>query len=219
MREVYQDAEAELDGVIAAGRAEQRRALAAIADKLPKGGLDDALVVVNPSLSARPLRLTLDDGAFVAADAIDPAAGVTVVGRAALAPPAGLSIDKRRLENATLRVEIGDDGTIASLVHKPTRREALAGRGNQLWLYPQDKPRAWDAWDVEEDYAARGEEWRAVDSIAIVENNPHRVALQGRAQLARVAHRPDLRACRQRPPARRRHFPRLARPARAVALA
>jgi alpha-mannosidase len=178
VREVYQDAEAELDAVIAAGRAEQRRALAAIAERLPKGGLDDALVIVNPSLSARPLRLELDDGALVAADAAIPPLAVTVVSRAALAPPAGLSIDKRRLENATLRVEIGDDGTIASLVHKPTQREALSGRGNQLWLYPQDKPRAWDAWDVEEDYAWRGEEWRALDSIAVIENNPHRVALR-----------------------------------------
>jgi alpha-mannosidase len=158
VREVYQDAEAELDGVIAAGRGEQQRALEAIAGKLPKGGLDDALIVVNPSLSTRPLRLTLDDGAFVAADATIPPLAITVVSRAALTPPASLSIDKRRLENATLRVEIGDDGSIASLIHKPTQREALAGRGNQLWLYPQDKPRAWDAWDVEEDYARRGEE-------------------------------------------------------------
>jgi alpha-mannosidase len=178
VREVYQDAEAELDGVIAAARARQRQALTAIAENAPKGALDDALVVVNPSLSPRPLRLTLDDGAFVAADATIPPLAITVVGRAALAPPVGLSIDKRRLENATLKVGIGDDGTIASLVHKPTRREALAGRGNQLWLYPQDKPRAWDAWDVEEDYAQRGEEWRGFDSIAIVEDNPHRVALR-----------------------------------------
>jgi alpha-mannosidase len=178
VREVYQDAEAELDGAVAAGLAEQARALAAIADKLPKGPLADALVVVNPSLSPRPLRLTLDDGAFVAADATIPPLGITVVGRAALAPPAGLSIDGRRLENAVLRVEIGEDGTIESLIHKPTGREALAGRGNQLWLYPHDKPRAWDAWDVEEDYAERGEEWRAFDSLAIVENTPHRVALR-----------------------------------------
>jgi alpha-mannosidase len=178
VREVYQDAEAELDGVIAAGRDQQRQALAAIADKAPKGVVDDALVVVNPSLSPRPLRLTLDDGAFVAADAIVPPLGVKVVSRGALRPPAGLSIDKRRLENTTLKVEIGDDGTIASLVHKPTQREALAGRGNQLWLYPQDKPRAWDAWDVEEDYARRGEEWRGFDSIAVVEDSPHRVALR-----------------------------------------
>ena len=74
IREVYQDAEAELDGVIAAGRAEQARALDRDRRALPAGELEDALVVVNPSLSARPLRLTLDDGAFVAADENDPSA-------------------------------------------------------------------------------------------------------------------------------------------------
>ena len=178
VREVYQDAETELDGVIAAGVAEQQGALAAIAATLSKGALDDALVIVNPSLSPRPLRLNLDANAFVAADQIVPPLGVTVVSHAALKPPGGLIVDRRRLENATLKVEIGDDGTIASLVHKPSGREALAGRGNQLWLYPQDKPRAWDAWDVEEDYALKGEEWRAVDSIAIAEDGPHRVALR-----------------------------------------
>src|ERR1019366_3995358 len=57
VREVYQEAEVELDGVIAAGRAEQQRALEAIADKLPKGALDDALIVVNPSQGPGALRL------------------------------------------------------------------------------------------------------------------------------------------------------------------
>ena len=217
VREVYQDAEAELDAVIAAGRAEQSRALAAIAGQLPKGGLDDALVIVNPSLSERPLRLTLADNDFVAADETIPPLGVKVVSRAALKPPGGLSIEKRRLENATLRVEIGEDGTIASLVHKPTQRDALAGRGNQLWLYPQDKPRAWDAWDVEEDYAQRGEEWRALEfDRRRRELAPPRRAAR-RADLAVFAHRPDLRALRQRPPARHRNLDRLARPARAAA--
>jgi alpha-mannosidase len=103
---------------------------------------------------------------------------VRVVSRAALRPPGRLEIEERRLENAFLRAEIAEDGSIASLVHKPTGREALAGRGNQLWLYPQDKPRAWDAWDVEEDYAERGEEWRALDTLAIAERSPHRVALR-----------------------------------------
>ena len=101
-----------------------------------------------------------------------------VVSRAALRPPGGLEIEGRRLENAVLRVEIGEDGAIASLLHKPSGREALAGRGNQLWLYPQDKPRAWDAWDIEEDYAERGEEWRGLDTLAVVERSPDRVALR-----------------------------------------
>ena len=178
IREVYQDAEAELDAVIAAGRAEQASALAAIAAQLPKGGPADALIVVNPSLSTRPLRLTLADGALIAADETIAPLGVRVVSRAALRPPGGLEIEGRRLENAVLRVEIGEDGAIASLLHKPSGREALAGRGNQLWLYPQDKPRAWDAWDIEEDYAERGEEWRGLDTLAVVERSPDRVALR-----------------------------------------
>ena len=95
-----------------------------------------------------------------------------VIDRAALAPLAGLEVDERRLENAFLRVELGEDGSIASLVHKPTGREALAGRGNQLWVYPQDKPRAWDAWDIEEDYAERGEELRVLESLVVQENTP-----------------------------------------------
>ncbi|THD45478.1 MAG: alpha-mannosidase [Bradyrhizobium sp.] len=178
IREVYADAEAELDGVIAAAHAAQSHALQGMIARLPKGALDDALVIVNPSLSARPLRLTLEKDAFIATDESVAPLGIRVVSRSGLRPASGLSIDGRRLENATLRVEIGEDGAIASLIHKPSGREALAGRGNQLWLYPQDKPRAWDAWDLEEDYAARGEEWRAVESIAVVEKGPHRVALR-----------------------------------------
>ncbi len=177
IREVYEDAEAELDGVVAAGLAEQSRALAAIAARLPPGEVGDALVVVNPSLSERPLRVTLADGAIASAETIPPL-GVRVIDRAALAPFPGLEVGERRLENAFLRVDLADDGTIASLFHKPTGREALAGRGNQLWVYPQDKPRNWDAWDIEEDYSERGEELRALESLAVHENTAHRASLR-----------------------------------------
>ena len=59
------------------------------------------------------------------------------------------------LENALVRVEIADDGTLASVLDKRAGREVLAGRGNQLWAYV-DKPRDWDAWDIEADYAEDG---------------------------------------------------------------
>jgi alpha-mannosidase len=177
IREVYQGAEAELDSVVAAGLAEQQRALAAIAARLPPGDIGDALVVVNPSLSERPLRAALADGMIASADTIPPLAA-RAFDRAALAPLPGLEVGERRLENAFLRVELGEDGTIASLFHKPTGREALAGRGAQLWVYPQDKPRAWDAWDIEEDYSKRGEELRALESLVIAENTAHRASLR-----------------------------------------
>lgn len=178
IREVYEHAEAELDSVVAAGLAQQERGLAAIVARLPPGEVADALVVVNSSLSERPLRVRLADGGTIASADTIPALAARVFDRAALAPPAGLEVSERRLENAYLRVELGEDGTIASLVHKPSGREALAGRGNQLWVYPQDKPRDWDAWDIDEDYRERGEELRALESLAVAENSAHRASLR-----------------------------------------
>jgi len=52
----------------------------------------------------------------------------------------------------------------------------LAGRGNQLWAY-SDRPREWDAWELDADYADDGEEIAAT-SIAVVETGPHRAALR-----------------------------------------
>ena len=105
-----------------------------------------------------------------------PPLGVAVIGRD-VAAVAGLSASKTGLENAVLKMTIAADGTLASLIHKPTGREALAGPGNQLWVYPVDKPRNWDAWDLEEDYAERGEQLTSVESITVVEQSSHRAAV------------------------------------------
>jgi alpha-mannosidase len=123
------------------------------------------------------LRVTLPDGKALAGEDILPPLGIAVLDRA-VAPQAGLSASAGHLENDYLRAEIGGDGTVTRLLHKPSGRDALAGRGNQLWAYPVDKPRNWDAWDIEEDYAARGEELTTVESIALVESGPHRAAIR-----------------------------------------
>ncbi len=176
--EVYRDAEAELDAAIATGQAEQRAALAAILARAPKGPLAEACVVANPTLSPRLLRIALDDGAEFATDDIAPPLSITVIDRSRLQAAPGLKVDARRLENKHLSVAIGADGAIESLVHKASGREALAGRGNQLWAYPQDKPRAWDAWDIEEDFEKSGEEISGLESSEIVESGPHYAALR-----------------------------------------
>jgi alpha-mannosidase len=178
IHEVYEDAERELGEVIDTAAAAQQSALTAISGYLPKGSLGEALVVVNPSLSIRPLRLKLDDGSHVATAGSVPPLGIAVVDATGLDAAPGLSVSESHLENAHLRASIGADGAVTSLIHKATGREALAGRGNQLWVYPVDKPRNWDAWDVEEDYAERGEELRAVESIAVVDKGPHRAAVR-----------------------------------------
>jgi alpha-mannosidase len=80
------------------------------------------------------------------------------------------------LENALLRVEIGADGTLQRVYDREAGREVLAGRGNQLWAYA-DKPREWDAWDIDEDYELEGEEITAVASLRDVEDGPLRASV------------------------------------------
>jgi len=84
------------------------------------------------------------------------------------------------LENDLLRVEIGDDGTLHHVTDKAVgNREALADRGNQLWVFV-DKPRTYDAWDIEENYEDEGQEIASVESIEVVETGPLRGAVRVR---------------------------------------
>jgi alpha-mannosidase len=108
---------------------------------------------------------------------------------ASAAPPDAASVTRVRaeegdagpiLENEFLRVEIGQDGTLHRVVDKTSgNRDALAGRGNQLWAFV-DKPRTYDAWDIEENYESEGEEIGGVESVTVVETGPLRGAVRVR---------------------------------------
>ena len=176
--EVYDDAERELNDAVGRALARQQMAMSAIVARIPDGDVADAVVVVNPSLSRRPVRVTTTDGAHYSSADVMPPLGIKVFTRADLEPLPGLSVSETRLENAHLCATIGADGTVSSLIHKATGREALSGRGNQLWVYPADKPRDWDAWDIEEDYAKTGIELNRPESIKVVEDTPARAAIR-----------------------------------------
>src|SRR5215207_7104017 len=84
------------------------------------------------------------------------------------------------LENELLRVEIGEDGTLSRIVDKAVGdRDVLADRGNQLWIFI-DKPRTYDAWDIEENYESEGNEIGGLESIEVVEVGPLRGAVRVR---------------------------------------
>ncbi|MDC9825438.1 glycoside hydrolase family 38 C-terminal domain-containing protein [Devosia sp. ZB163] len=176
--EVYEDAERELNDAYGRAVARQQIAMSSIVGHIPDGDVDDAVVVVNPSLSRRPLRVTTSDGTHFSTADVVPPLSVKVFTRATLEPLEGLSVSETHLENAHIRAEIGADGTVTSLVHKATGREALDGRGNQLWVYPGDKPRDWDAWDIEEDYDRSGIELDAPESIKVTEHSNTRAAVR-----------------------------------------
>jgi alpha-mannosidase len=175
--EVYADAGVELAAARAAGEAAETAALDHIAANLPAGALDDGILVVNPTLSPRPIDLRLDDEVFSAPLTV-PALSARVVARADLTPEIPVVVTPATLENRHLKATIGPDGTVTSLILKAGGREAIAGRANQLWAYRQDKPRNWDAWDIEEDYWRSGEEVTEIVSIAIATAAPTHAAIR-----------------------------------------
>ncbi len=206
VREVYEQAEQELGGVVEAAGAiiEQQSGWLGEHIEQQSGWLGEhieqqggwreehrvesrsepALLLVNPDLSGRPLRVELnhtfpgaqpvEDGSVLAtASELD---GLSTHITRRTDPLPGLSGAPDRLENMLVRVSVAADGTIASLYHKFSEREALADPGNQLWAYV-DKPLNWDAWDIDAGYARTGRQLRA-SSVEVVESGPHRAAIR-----------------------------------------
>ena len=81
------------------------------------------------------------------------------------------------VENDLLRVEVGSDGTLRRVLDKRSARDALDGRGNQLWA-SVDRPRTYDAWDIAETYERDGEEIGGVERIEVEEQGPLRAAVR-----------------------------------------
>ena len=77
-----------------------------------------------------------------------PACGFGEVVEAPGQVSATLTGDRIVLENDRLRAELGRDGRVYTLVERASGREALAAAGNVLQAY-EDRPTAFDAWDVD----------------------------------------------------------------------
>jgi alpha-mannosidase len=180
--EVYVRTERELAEVVAAADQACADAMDDIADRLAGPG-EDGLLVVNPDLNERPVRLhsatpipggqAAEEGFVLASDARVPGLGA-LTGH--VPRQVSVSVEARVLENRYLRVEFGDDGTLTRVYDKRAEREVLDGRGNQIWAY-RDQPRDYDAWDVEGDYQRAGEEI-AAESIEVAEAGGQRGALR-----------------------------------------
>jgi alpha-mannosidase len=192
IREVNVEAEAQLTEVVCIASSALDRHLDGIRKLLGDGGQDgeqeaqqNGLLLVNPDLGTRPVRAALDaalagaqpveGGAVVAAaQAID---GLEAKILTDLAAAPGLTASDRHLENASVRVELDDSGALASVYDKTAGREVLAGRGNQIWAYV-DKPRLYDAWEIDLSYAEAGQEIGPAESVELTEGGPHRAAIR-----------------------------------------
>ncbi len=93
--------------------------------------------------------------------------------------PAELSVDRRRLENRWLKVELNDKGQFVSLFDKRSGRELLAkGRAGNVIMSYEDRPHNYDAWDINNYYLEKAWEVDAVESIEIEESGPARAGIR-----------------------------------------
>jgi len=90
-----------------------------------------------------------------------------------------LKVSTRLLENDLVRVRFDARGLVTSVYDKRARRELLprGARGNVLQLF-EDRPRAWDAWDVDFSFAESGRDLTALRGARVVERGPVRAAVR-----------------------------------------
>ena len=200
IREVYDVTHEELERVVRTAEALRDGALGGNRDERP------TLLVANASLHPRPLTVLLsgDEAQSLAEDGgnplptqetedgrllvHDPGRAVPGLGWTALRgseggePAGGVRAEGHGggaiIENDLLLAEVGADGTVHRLYDKEAEREVLAGRANALWAYT-DKPRNWEAWDVEEGYEGEGEEIPAHE-VGVAERGPLRASVRVR---------------------------------------
>jgi alpha-mannosidase len=89
----------------------------------------------------------------------------------AAGPPRPVTVEGRVLDNGLVRVELAEDGTLASVRDLRADREVLAGPGNLLRLHT-DLPNSWDAWDIDKHYRNRFTDLPAAESVTVVAQDP-----------------------------------------------
>lgn len=162
--EVYADAREQMDGVRRTATRAIQRGMVWLGNRSSevREGTSRRMVVLNPASTAQSGVLQTEDG-LLWVEAV-PALGVRVVevaqtdarGVQARSANDGVHAEGRTLRNAHLEATIDDAGRIAKLTHVPSGRVANLGGDepqpmNQLVLY-EDRPRRWEAWDVDRDY-------------------------------------------------------------------
>jgi alpha-mannosidase len=91
---------------------------------------------------------------------------------AATGAPQPVTVTGRVLDNGLVRVEVAEDGTLASVRDlRAGGREVLADKGNLLRLHT-DLPNYWDAWDIDKHYKNRYTDLLEASEVTVVEQDP-----------------------------------------------
>jgi alpha-mannosidase len=85
-------------------------------------------------------------------------------------PAQPVKVEGMVLDNGLVRVEVAQDGTLASVRDLRAGREVLADKGNLLRLHT-DLPNYWDAWDIDKHYRNRYTDLLDADAVTVVEED------------------------------------------------
>ena len=81
------------------------------------------------------------------------------------------------LQNGTIEAILSPDGSVRSLIHRSTGREALAGTANRFVLF-DDRPTEYEAWDIDPFALETGIEAAAAETCTITMRGPLRVEVK-----------------------------------------
>ncbi len=142
-------------------------------------GLERPMIVLNPASTPRSAVVECEGELHYVAGV--PALGATVVDRAGRSDVEPVRVDGDTLSNGIVEAVIDRSGRVVAL-----RRDGHEARDlNRLVLY-EDRPRSWEAWDIDAEYVCTPEpvdgdadQWRAV------ETGPLRAAIEVTRPLGR----------------------------------
>ncbi len=197
--EVYQDALKDFQEIRAFAQSRSDQAIKAISSAIdtqpgtlvvcnPTGWTRDGLIEVE-SGSVQNLLLPKQELAESSRILVE-ARSVPSLGYRAYAqgtsvesPVNTFTVEKNLLESEAYRIEFNDRGQITSLLDKQAnggagREVLIAGeRGNVFSLF-EDKPLAFDAWDINDYYEQKSQELDNLVSVQVLEQGPLRATLE-----------------------------------------
>ncbi|HZU13594.1 MAG TPA: alpha-mannosidase [Chloroflexota bacterium] len=187
--QVYADARRAYPEIMARGEQIRDASLASLEEGIARDA--DSVILWNPApfdreepvevCSAVPLPRTqaAGDNRYLIPARI-PAHGYTTLPLSAIvAGGSDLTVAHDHLENRFFRIELAEDGTIRSLVDKRVGRELIApGAAANVLIAFEDRPLAFDAWDIQIDYQAKPYPITDLDSRRVVEEGPLRGAVE-----------------------------------------
>ena len=181
--EVYDDARAQYAAVVETCEAAHAKAISDIGVEMDVSGMDQPVLIFNPASTAREGLVDVQ-GELLLVDPV-PAGGVAVVDAAHLKPVGGVVVEKHSMRNGHVQATFDAAGRVTDLRidGEASSVNATAGDGtpvglNQFVLY-EDRPRRWEAWDIDRDYAEKFERIdQDVSRVSIVESGPLRGAIE-----------------------------------------